>query len=58
MGVATNPTMIFNLSELITPHDDLSQLVVSFDETEIDNVVRKMPSDKALGPDGFNNHFL
>ena len=36
---------------------DLSSLVAPFTKQEIDLVVRSLPSDKALGPDGFNTDF-
>jgi hypothetical protein len=58
IGVTTNPTMVFHLAELITPHEDLSSLVTPFSESEIDDIVKRMPPDKAPGPDGFNGHFI
>jgi hypothetical protein len=58
MGVTTNPTMVFDLAELITPHEDLSPLVAPFSEAEIEGIVNRMPPDKAPGPDGFNGHFI
>lgn len=58
MRISTNPSMVFNLSELVAIHDDLDQLATAFEEEEINGIVRKMPSDKALGPNGFNGHFL
>lgn len=58
MGVTTNPTMVFDLFEIVTPHEDLSSLVVPFSKPEIDRIVRRMPRDKALGPNGFNGHFI
>lgn len=50
--------MLFNLNALITPLDDLDDIVAPFQHDEIDRVIRRMPSDKALGPDGFNGLFL
>jgi hypothetical protein len=38
--------------------DGLDELTMPFLEKEIDEVVMAMPSDRALGADGFNGHFL
>jgi hypothetical protein len=37
--------------------EDLSSLDICFSEEEIWSVVRALPADKALGPDGFNGLF-
>lgn len=37
---------------------DLSKLVVPFSTTEVDLIVKALPSDKAPGPDGFNTNFI
>jgi hypothetical protein len=58
MGVTEEPTMLYNLASLFTPHDDLISLVEPVTHEEIDNIVRKMPVDKAPGPDRFNGLFL
>lgn len=58
MGTSSNPEMLFNLSDLIEPVSDLDTLVDPFQRDEIDQIVKRMPSDKAPGPDGFNAHFL
>lgn len=50
--------MLFDLSQLVHPVDDLESLVAPFQTEEIDQIVRRMPSDKAPGPDGFNGLFL
>ena len=42
----------------IHPVNDLSFLVNPILKDEIDSVVKHLPSDKALGPDGFNIDFL
>ena len=52
-----NATMCFDLTRLITPQD-LSELEVPFKTTEIDEVIKHMPVDKAPGPDGFNGLFM
>lgn len=58
MGVTNHPSMLLNLADLITPHQNLSLLATPFSEPEIDSIVKRMPPDKAPGPDGFNGHFL
>jgi len=58
MGVTSNPTMHFNLSEQVHRHHDLSALVMPFLKEEIDLIVKHLPSDKAPGPDDFNGLFL
>jgi len=58
IGVTGEPTMLYNLASLFTRHEDLSCLVEPFTHEEIDNIVRRMPVDKAPGPDGFNGLFL
>ena len=50
--------MGFDLPSLITPRDDLGCLTTPFTHEEIDDIVKQMPNDKALGPDGFNGQFL
>jgi hypothetical protein len=58
MGMTSSPNMLFHLSELINPVEDLDNLVAPFQADEIDGIVKHMPSDKAPGPDGFNGLFL
>jgi len=60
MGQSGNVTMAFDLSSLIQSPDnvDLNYLVEPFLHSEIDNIVRSMPADKAPGPDGFNGVFI
>ena len=57
MGCSSNPTMLYNLSELIQPSDDLEHLSRPFSTLDIDKVIKQMPVDKAPGPDGFNGLF-
>jgi hypothetical protein len=49
--------MHFNMQELVQQHK-LQQIEAPFTKEDIDNVVKKLTSDKALGPDGFNGLFL
>lgn len=58
MGISTNPTMLFGLHSLFQVHGDFSSLVEPFSHDDIDNVVRRLPLDKAPGPDGFNGFFI
>jgi hypothetical protein len=58
MGVSSNPTMVFDLQSLITAVPDLENLALPFQQSEIDSIVKRMPSDKAPGPDGFNGMFM
>ena len=58
MGVTTSPVMIFDLQSLITAVPGLDELVLPFEHEEIDSVVKRMPIDKAPGPDGFNGMFM
>jgi hypothetical protein len=58
MGTTSSPDMFFDLSSLITQVDGLDHLVDPFQTDEVDLVVKRMPPDKAPGPDGFNGLFL
>lgn len=58
MGHARGINMVFDLSTLITPVDGLEVLVKPFEKEEMDQTVKHMPIDKALGPDGFNGLFF
>lgn len=50
--------MKFELNSLIIPRVNLDHLTDPFSITEIDNVVKEMPADRATGPDGFSGIFL
>uniref|UniRef100_A0A0A8ZA07 Reverse transcriptase domain-containing protein n=1 Tax=Arundo donax TaxID=35708 RepID=A0A0A8ZA07_ARUDO len=58
MGCSDSPEMQFNLDGIIHIEEDLSNLVEPFTTEEIDTAVKNMPTDKSLGPDGFNGKFL
>ena len=47
----------FNLQLLGVPTEDLSHLETLFSEDEVWAVIRELPNDKALGPDGFTGRF-
>jgi hypothetical protein len=54
MGVTSHPRMLFDLPSLLLVRVNLDNLVEPFLKEEIDRVIKFMPTDKALGPDGFN----
>lgn len=58
LGVSSFQGMNFNLPTLIHVGHDLSSLVAPFSNEEVDSMIRHLPSDKALGLDGFNTDFL
>lgn len=58
MGISTNPTMLFDLHSLFNIQGDFSSLLEPFSHVDIDNVIKRMPLDKAPGPDGFNGFFM
>jgi hypothetical protein len=58
MGVSSDPVMVFDLGSLVQVADDLDHLVLPFQHEEIDAIIKKMPTDKAPGPDGFNGLFM
>jgi hypothetical protein len=58
MGVSSSPRLVFDLSSLIVAVPDLESLALPFQQSEIDNIVKRMPTDKSPGPDGFNGMFF
>jgi hypothetical protein len=58
LGVSEPHEMRFDLSALFSPLIGLEAISTPFSKEEIDNVVKKIPIDKAPGPDGFNGCFL
>jgi hypothetical protein len=57
LGQTVNTAMHFDLQSLVHQHN-LQQIEVLFIKEDIDKVVMRVPSDKALGPDGFNGLFI
>jgi hypothetical protein len=57
LGSSVQPTMRFNLQELVQSHD-LQSIAEPFSKEDIDKVISAMPNDKPPGPDGFNGLFL
>jgi hypothetical protein len=58
MGSTTNPTMLFDLTQLVQTGDSLDEMSRPFSIEDIDSVIKQMAADKAPGPDGFNGFFL
>ena len=58
MGVSSGISMHFDLNSYITMRDDLDILIEPFLQEEIDNIIKRMPSEKAPGPDGLNGQFM
>ena len=60
MGVSREVSMAFDLSSLVSvcSYDILEGLVAPFTKAEIDNIIKRLPADKAPGPDGFNGVFI
>jgi hypothetical protein len=58
LGTSQPTSMVFNLSELIQSARNLSALEVPFSRSEIDQIIKNLPSNKSPGPDGFNTNFV
>ena len=58
MGCTTNPTMLFDLTQLVQTSDSLDEMSKPFSIDDIDSVIKQMPVDKALVPDGLMGFFL
>lgn len=58
LGVTSFNGIDFSLPTLLQNTEDLSSLLTPFDRTEIDLVVKHLPSDKAPSLDSFNTYFV
>lgn len=58
LGTTDHSQMIFDLSQLIQPVDDLHQLEAPFTKEEVEKVVSLLPNNKSSGPDGYSNKFI
>ena len=54
LGTSSFTCIHFDLENLLSANVDYSSLIMPFSDTEIDAVVRSLPSNKAPGPDAFN----
>jgi hypothetical protein len=58
MGHSQGIDMQFDLASLLTRVEGLEDLTTPFEQKEMDDVIKDMPSDRAPGPDGFNGLFV
>lgn len=69
LGIPLHPTNVsisprsykdqcFDLPSIIQMVDRLEELSMPFTNSEIGEVVKNMPADRAPGPDGFSRHFI
>lgn len=58
LGVSSPCSTNLQLSYFLQNHIDSSMLIDPFLAEEVDSVVKALPSDKALGPNGFNTDFI
>ena len=58
MGLSMNPNMHYELPNLVQRSDSLSHLSEPFTREEIDEAVKRMPTDKVPGPYGYNGMFI
>jgi hypothetical protein len=58
LGTSQPTSMVFNLSELLQPANNLSTLELPFSRGEIDQIIRNLPTNKSPDPDGFNTDFV
>jgi hypothetical protein len=57
LGVSDFEGISYELGELLQEHD-LTDLDVDFTNEEMDTVIKNLPNNHALGPDGFNGCFI
>jgi hypothetical protein len=57
LGSSMGVIMQFDLQDLVQRLSNLEFLCLPFSSKEIDEVILELPTDKAPGPDGFNNLF-
>jgi hypothetical protein len=58
MGNSEGISMQFDLDSLLSKVEGLDVLTVPFDKKEMDEVIKKMSTDRSPGPDGFNGLFV
>jgi hypothetical protein len=58
LGTSEFTHIYFDLQELLVRSENMEALEEPFTKEEIDAIIKDLPSDKSLGPDGFNSDFL
>jgi hypothetical protein len=58
LGTSQQTSMVFNLSSLIQPISNLSELEMPFSHHEIEQIIKNLLTNKSSGPDGFNTDFV
>lgn len=58
MSTSAELEIFIDLSTLIQRTDNLESLSLPPSKEEMDNIIKKMPTDRALSIDGFNGLFL
>jgi hypothetical protein len=58
MGCSIPTSMQYQLNNIVPCCGNLDHLCLPFGQEEIENIILDLPSDKAPGPDGFNNLFF
>ena len=57
IGAESDRDRTINLDHLDIPNHNLEALDIPFDENEVWQTIKDLPSDKAPGPDGFTGRF-
>jgi hypothetical protein len=58
LGSSVGVSMQFDLQDLVQSYPNLEFLCLPFSSKEIYDIILDLPTDKAPGPDGFNNLFF
>jgi len=58
LGTSEYSSMLFDLHSLLIQSEHLEGLEEPFTKTEIDDIIKELPYDKSLGPDGSNTDFI
>jgi retron-type reverse transcriptase len=58
MGCSIPTSLQYQLNNIVPCCGNLDHLCLPFSQEEIENIILDLPSDKAPGPDGFNNLFF
>jgi hypothetical protein len=57
IGKCVDRDRVIDLDALGMPTFELSELDAPFSEQEVEDIIKMLPADKALGPDGFTGRF-